>query len=310
VKFIDYYKVLGVDESADTADIKKAYRRLARKYHPDVSKEAGAEEKFKRLNEANEALKDPQRRAEYDELKRYGGTGGEFRPPPGWQPRGGARGASRGGPQADEFSDFFSSIFGGAGGHGGGQGGFGFNPGDSHGRAQAPKPSVLQIEVDLDDSFHGAQRRLSLRDPGTGSSRSLDVKIPQGVTDGQKIRLKGQGSNGADLLLEITLKPHRFYKRDGKNLSLTLPVAPWEVALGGEVAVPTMDGVVNLKIPAGSKAGRKMRLKGKGLPGSPPGDQIVELQITLPEQFNEESLELMQKLRDSMEFNPRAGIGV
>ena len=216
MKFIDYYKVLGVDESADTATIKKAYRRLARKYHPDVSKEAGAEEKFKQVNEAHEVLKDPQRRSEYDQLKKYGASGGDFRPPPGWQPRGGFQGGA--GPDMGDFSDFFASIFGGRGG--GGPGGFNFHGGDFHSRARTPQPSVLSIQVDLEDSFHGAQRRLSLRDPATGTSRSLDVKIPKGVVDGQKIRLRGQVGQGADLLLEVTLKPHSVYQREEKNLIL------------------------------------------------------------------------------------------
>ena len=305
MKFIDYYKVLGVDEKADTAEIKKAYRRLARKYHPDVSKEPGAEEKFKQVNEAHEVLKDSQRRSEYDQLKRYGG-GGEFRPPPGWQPRGGFQG-SGGAADFGDFSDFFSSIFGGRTSAGPG-GGFGF--GGFQGEPRGPQPMQVQLDVELSDSYHGAQRRLSLRDPATGGTRSLDVKIPRGVVDGQKIRLRGQGSQGGDLLLEVKLRPHSLFERDGRHLLLKLPVAPWEAVLGAEVPVPTMEGVVNLKIPAGSRSGRKMRLRGKGLPGKPDGDQLVELRIVVPANVSDEGRELFEKLRDTESFNPRAELGV
>lgn len=317
MKFIDYYKVLGVSENADAAEIKKAFRRLARKYHPDVSKETGAEEKFKSVNEAYEVLKDSERRAEYDQLRKYGGGmgGQDFRPPPGWQSRAGH--GSHG--DFDGFSDFFESLFGGghgfreSRGHGAGfAGGFGGHPGFND---TAPQASTYDIEVSLEESWHGAQRRISLSDPATGSVRSLDVKIPKGVQDGQKIRLKGQGGQGpggraVDLLLKVNLQPHRHYRVEGKNVTLKLPITPWEAALGTKASVPTLGGTVAVNIPAGSKGGRKMRLKGKGLPGSPPGDQVVELVLTMPENLSPEALKLMEKMRDEVQFNPRAELGV
>ncbi len=314
MKFIDYYKVLGVDEKADAADIKKAYRRLARKYHPDVSKEQGAEDKFKQVNEAYEVLKDAAKRGEYDQLRRFGAVGGEdFRPPPGWHPHGGgARGrdADMGG-----FSDFFEAIFGNRGA------GFeysarGFDETGFGARQAPPRDSHFQLEVSIEDAYHGAQRRITLQDPAGGAPRSIDVRIPQGVTEGQKIRLRGQGGRSprggpaGDLYLEIHFAPHRLYRVDGRDLHLRLPVAPWEAVLGAEVPVPTPAGAVSLKVPADSRAGRKLRLKGRGLPGSRPGDLIVELEIAMPEKLGPDARELLERMRDTVKFNPRAAMGV
>lgn len=319
MKFIDYYEVLGVDEKADAAEIKKAYRRLARKYHPDVSKERDAEDQFKRVNEAYEVLRDDTRRAEYDQLRRYGARPGEeFRPPPGWQSHAGGFRAEAG---DGGFSDFFEAIFGaararraGAGVGGGGfefGGGFGGFEGQPGGQS-AGQDSQHRLEISLEEAFHGGSRRLSLSDPGSGRSRSLDVRIPSGVTEGQRIRLRGQGSAGmrggpaGDLYLEMHIRPHRLFTLDGRNLRLSLPVAPWEAVLGAEVEVPTLSGTVSLKVPAGSSAGRRMRLKGRGLPGKPPGDLIVELVIVVPGELDERGRELMQELAESSRFDPRA----
>ncbi len=313
MKFIDYYNVLGVDEKADGAEIKKAYRRLARKYHPDVSKEAGAEDKFKQLGEAYEVLKDPEKRAEYDQLRRYGAVGGEdFRPPPGWQPHGGgfhARGDMGG------FSDFFEAIFGGRGG------GFefssrGFEEGGFDPRHAAARDSHFKLEVTIEEAFNGGQRRVTLQDPAGGAPRTIDVRIPKGVTEGQKIRLRGQGGRSprggpaGDLYLEIHLAPHRLYRVEGRDLRLKLPVAPWEAVLGAEVRVPTPGGAVTLKVPADSRAGRRLRLKGRGLPGATPGDLIVELEISMPENIGPEGRRLLERMRDTVSFNPRAAMGV
>jgi curved DNA-binding protein len=313
VKFIDYYKVLGVDEAAADADIKKAYRRLARKYHPDVSKEANAEDRFKEVNEAYEVLRDKQRRAEYDQLRRYGGHPGEdFRPPPGWHSHAAGGGSSGSGPEAG-FSDFFEALFGARGGGRGQASGFSERGFD---RAMAGQDSHHRLDVTLEESFNGAQRRLSLHDPSTGQSRSLEVRIPKGVVEGQKIRLRGQGVPGmrgggaGDLYLEIHLMPHRLFRVEGRDLHLRLPVAPWEAALGADVRVPTLSGPVNLKIPANSRGGRKMRLKGRGIPGAVAGDLIVELQITMPGDLGSEGRELMEKMRDTVKFDPRAELGV
>lgn len=313
VKFIDYYKVLGVDENAADADIKKAYRRLARKYHPDVSKEADAEDHFKKVSEAYEVLRDKERRAEYDQLRRYGGRPGEeFRPPPGWQTHSGGFRSSGAGADAG-FSDFFEAIFGARAA--GQAGGFGFSERGFDG-AMAGQDSHHRLDVTLEESFHGGHRRLSLHDPSSGRSRSLEVRIPKGVAEGQKIRLRNQGAPGmrggdaGDLYLEIHLQPHRLFRVEGRDLHLKLPVAPWEAALGADVRVPTLAGPVSLKVPANSRAGGKMRLKGRGLPGSTPGDLIVELQIAMPGDLGSEGRALMEKMRDTVKFDPRAELGV
>ncbi len=319
MKFIDYYKVLGVDEKADAGEIKKAYRKLARKYHPDVSKEPDAENQFKKVSEAYEVLRDETRRAEYDQLRRFGGRPGEeFRPPPGWQSHAGGFRATAGRGDFSGFSDFFEAIFGGGHARGGPAGfdtaGFEFRGGDFDGGV-AGQDSTHRLDITLDEAFHGGQRRLSLQDAG-GRTRSLDVRIPKGVTEGQRIRLRGQGAPGlrggasGDLYLEVHIRPHRLFKLDGRNLQLELPVAPWEAVLGAEVPVPTMTGTVNLKVPANSRAGRRMRLKGRGLPGNPAGDLIVELKIAMPEEIGAEGRALMEKMREAIKFNPRAELGV
>ncbi|GJL83955.1 MAG: cytochrome c biogenesis protein [marine bacterium B5-7] len=344
MKFIDYYKVLGVSEKAEPADIKKAYRRLARKYHPDVSKEADAENRFKEVNEAYEVLRDAARREEYDQLRRYGARpGGEFRPPPGWHSSGGGFRSNTGGAGFSSsggsggFSDFFEAIFGASRGgprqqgrsQGYGQGfsqGFEFSgfdgasasgPGmDRQGGAANGGDSHHEIEVTLEEAFHGGQRRIGLSDPVTGQTRSLDVRIPKGVTDGQKIRLRGQGSSDArggaagDVYLVIKIAPHRLFKVEGHNLKLKLPVSPWEAVLGAEVPVPTLGGTVSLRIPPNSSTGQKLRLKERGLPAATPGDLIVELEIAMPSELNQEGRKLIEKMRDSIPFNPRTELGV
>lgn len=322
--FKDYYKILGVSEDADAAQIKSAYRKLARKYHPDVSKEENAEERFKDVSEAYEVLKDSEKRAEYDQLRRYGqGGGGDFRPPPGWRSSADFSGGGFTGAGEQPFSDFFESIFGAGGfqrgqsqagsGFRGGQGGFSVKGEDIH----------HHLSVFLEEAFQGCEKTLQLRvpEPGPGGTqqvrkRSLKVKVPAGVTHGQHIRLRGQGNPGmgegpaGDLFLEIRIAPHPHFRLDGRQLHLTLPVAPWEAALGASVAVPTLAGTVNLKVPAGSTAGKKLRLKGKGLPGNPPGDQIVHLEIAMPPKQTERSKELFQALSEEVPFNPRDHLGV
>jgi len=297
VKFIDYYKVLGVSESVNDGDLKKAYRRLARKYHPDVSKEKDAEEKIKSINEAYEVLKDKDRRAEYDQLRKYGGEGGQdFRPPPGWQNNSGfSRGRSQG-----DFSDFFETMFGD------GRGGFGS-------QRSRPENVTYNISVSLEESYHGAQRRMNLTE-SNGSVRSLDVNIPKGILNGQKIRLRGQGPAGrggsGDVLLQVTLKPHKHFRLEGRDVFLIVPISPWEAALGVKTSVPTLSGAVNLNIPAGTNNGKKMRLKGKGLPGSTNGDQYVELQLTMPSELSQEALDLLRQLGETTSFDPRESLSV
>lgn len=316
MEYKDYYKIMGVDRNATQDDIKRAYRKLARKYHPDVSKEAGAQAKFQEMQEAYEVLKDPEKRAAYDQLGANWKAGQDFRPPPDWNAGFEFSGDFEG---ADEsvFSDFFESLFGrqGRSRHGGWRGGDGFR-----GRGQDHHARVL---VDLEDAFHGATRSVTLQTPVVDDSghvrtrqRTLSVRIPKGIKQGQHIRLAGQGSPGAgggqagDLYLEVELKPHTVYRVEGADLYMDLPVAPWEAALGAKVKAPTPGGTVDLTIAPGSKAGTRLRLRGRGIPAKSPGDLYVTLQIALPPAKDDEARELYEQMRSRMNFNPRAALGV
>ena len=274
MQFKDYYAGLGVEPSAGDAEIKTGYRRLARKYHPDVSKEPGAEEQFKAVNEAYEALRDPQKRAAYDQLRARGyRPGEEFRPPPDF---------GRGGPGAQEFD--FEEIFGGAGGGTAGFSDFFEGLFGRRGRAEAPsqrgpqgpRDSRAKLAVPLQAVHDGGSVRVNV------NGRQLDVRVPTGVKPGQVIRLAGQGSQGGNLLLEVEYAPHPQFEVDGRNIIHVLSLTPWQAALGATLSVPTLGGAVDLKIPPDSDTGRKLRLRGRGLPGTPPGDQIVELEVTEP----------------------------
>ena len=312
MEYKDYYKTLGVERSATADEIRAAYRKLARKYHPDVSKEKDAEERFKEVGEAYEVLKDTEKREAYDQLGSNWKQGQEFRPPPGWSPSGGAGFEFRSGQggQAD-FSDFFSSIFGNMGGGFGGGGfnqqGFGQNAGtrqNTRGQDQQTK-----IQIDLEDSLQGAKRSISLR--SASGDRTLTVNIPKGIKSGQKIRLNGQGQTGlggaGDLLLEIEFNPHRLYRVEGSDLTMNLPVAPWEAALGATVKIPLPDGShADIKIPANSRSGRKMRLKERGLPSKPAGDLYLILEIALPTADTPRVKELYEQMAKELAFNPRA----
>jgi len=309
MEFKDYYKIMGVSEDADSDAIRKAYRKLARKYHPDVSKEADAEQHFKELGEAYEVLKDKDKRAEYDQLRKMGAQGrdGSFRPPPGWQAQG-ARGQADFG-DAGEFSDFFSSIFGGFGA-GAQQAGRSRQAFRQRGEDVHSKLALL-----LDEAHNGGEKSISFQvheqdEQGFLRSRhkTLKVKIPPGVSRGQQIRLKGQGGPGigggenGDLYIEIDLAPHPLFVVDGKNLQLTVPIAPWEAALGASIRIPTLDGKLNIKVPPGSSGGQKLRLSGKGLAT---GDLIVILRIAMPKQHSDKARELYEQLADESEFDPR-----
>ncbi|WP_282297358.1 DnaJ C-terminal domain-containing protein [Stenotrophomonas sp. PS02289] len=275
MEFKDYYATLGVEPSAGDAEIKTAYRRLARKYHPDVSKEAGAEEKFKAVNEAYEALRDPQKRAAYDQLKAQGyRPGEEFHTPPGY---GGGQGFDfeevfGGGAGGGGFSDFFESLFARQRGGAGRASGFG-------GASAGPQPTRdtrAKLSVPLEAAYNGDSLRITV------NGKQLDVRVPKGIRPGQVIRLSGQGTNGGNLLLEVEYAAHPQFEVDGRNILYTLDVTPWQAALGTSISVPTLGGAVELKVPAGSDAGRKLRLRGRGLPGNPDGDQIVEIEIVAP----------------------------
>jgi curved DNA-binding protein len=295
MQFKDYYEILGVEPSAGEAEIKTAYRRLARKYHPDVSKEAGAEEKFKAVNEAYEALRDPQKRAAYDQLRTRGyRPGDEVQPPPGGFGHGGAEGFDfdeifAGGGAAGGFSDFFEEMFG----RRRAQQGFGQGQG---GRRAPPRGDTrAKLAVPLEAVYNGTAVRIAV------NGKALDVRIPKGIKPGQVIRLAGQGSHG-DLLLEVEYAAHPQFEVDGRNIIHAMAVAPWEAALGATVSVPTLGGPVELKIPADSEAGRKLRLRGRGLPGSgsmPAGDQIVELEVLAPKAHNDAERDAYRALRDA-----------
>jgi curved DNA-binding protein len=257
------------------AAVKTAYRRLARKYHPDVSKEAGAEDKFKAVNEAYEALRDPEKRAAYDQLRAQGyRPGEEFNVPPNY---GGAGGFNfeevfgGGGPNGG-FSDFFESLFARQRGGAGAGPGPGFS---SHGHAPN-RDTRAKLSVPLEAAYNGDSLRITV------NGKQLDVRVPKGIRPGQVIRLAGQGNQGGNLLLEVEYAAHPQFEVDGRNILYTLPVTPWQAALGTSISVPTLGGAVELKIPADSDAGRKLRLRGRGLPGNPDGDQIVEIEIVAP----------------------------
>ncbi|HEU0152959.1 MAG TPA: DnaJ C-terminal domain-containing protein [Arenimonas sp.] len=293
MQFKDYYDTLGVEATAGEAEIKTAYRRLARKYHPDVSKEAGAEERFKAVNEAYEVLRDKDKRAEYDQLRAQGyRPGEEFRPPPGF----GGGGFGGGGFRYEQdfgggggFSDFFESLFGGGRGP----------------RQQAPQGDVrAQLAISLEQAYTGGKQRISV------DGRTLEVNVPAGIAPGQVIRLAGQGRRGgprpSDLLLEIDYRPHAQFEVDGRNVLYTLPLAPWQAALGATLSVPTLGGAVELRIPPDSDTGRKLRLRGRGLPGKPAaGDQIVELEVRAPKASTDAQKALYQQMADAFDFDPR-----
>ena len=330
MEYRDYYQILGVQRTATADAIKTAYRRLARKYHPDVSKEANAEAQFKEVQEAYEVLKDPEKRAAYDQLGSEWKSGQQFRPPPDWgsgfefgaapggrhrRASGRARGGSGGGrgPEAEAFeqegfSDFFSSLFGG----GSPFGGAAHHGGRDH---------HARIDLALEQAFRGAATTLELKRPAVKPDGSLEVRthtvrvtIPAGVTEGQLIRLAGQGESGGeggkagDLYLEAHILPHRLYQLEGRDVTLTLPVAPWEAALGAGVTVPTLGGPVEMQIPAGAQSGQKLRLRGRGLPGQPAGDEYVQLKVVLPPANTADARALYAEMRSKLGFNPRADL--
>jgi curved DNA-binding protein len=304
VEYKDYYKIMGVGRDASADDVKRAYRKLARKYHPDVSKEKDAEERFKEIGEAYEVLRDPEKRAAYDAL----GTrtpGEEFRPPPDWQFDYGGEA------DAGVHSDFFEQLFGGLGGRGGRRTSFRSRGFDTAG----------QVEITLEEAFHGAERRLSLQRLAVDehgrpqpTTQQINVRIPPGVIDGQRIRVPSQGQPGAgggpagDLFLEVKLLPHRWFRAEGRDIQIDLPVTPWEAALGETVRVPTLGGRVNLKLPKGSQTDRQLRLRGRGLPGTPPGDQLVVLKIMTPPPRNATDEALYKQMAETLAMNPRQGM--
>lgn len=324
MEFKDYYELMGVKRDATQDEIKRAYRKLARKYHPDVSKAADAEERFKEVGEAYEVLKDPEKRAAYDQLGANWKAGQDFNAPPDWDAGfefsgGGYTGGFADGADAGAYSDFFESLFGqgfrsaASGGAYRQQGGFHARGSDHH----------AKVFIDLEDALNGATRSFSLHVPEvdaqghvTTKERVLKVTIPKGVKQGQHIRLAGQGNPGmgegpaGDLYLEIEFNPHSIYRVEGRDVYLDVPVTPWEAALGASIQVPTPAGPVDMKIKAGAASGNKLRLKGRGIPGKPAGDLYVILDIALPPATTEAAKTLYRDMQQRLDFNPRARLGV
>ena len=309
--FKDYYKVLGLEPGADDKAVKAAYRKLARKYHPDVSKEKDAENQFKDVAEAYEVLKSAEKRAEYDELRKYAQQGRPFEPPPGWQPRGNAGFADEMGGGRD-YSDFFESLFGAAG----------RSQGPGRKSARRGQDVEMELPILLEETLADEAKKIAFQlpqysadgQPLAAISKTLNVKIPAGVSDGERIRLKGQGAPGlggaanGDLYLIIRLVPHPLFDVEAHNLILTVPLAPWEAALGSKVTVPTLDGKIHLSIPANSQSGQRLRIKGKGLMNKlgERGDLYALFKIVIPAQADEPTRALWAQLAEQAAFDPRA----
>lgn len=302
MQFKDYYKTLSVSRTASQDDIKRAYRRLARKYHPDVSNEPAAEERFKEIGEAYAVLKSPEKRAAYDRLGTNWQQGQEFQRPPQWD----SVFEFNRNDNRDGYSDFFASLFG---------------HNEATGFQSHTQDHHAKITISLEDAFHGGQRSISLRQPelaGRGQvavqERMINITIPKGAIEGQVIRLparsEGQTGRSADLYLEIQFQAHPLFKANGRNIHLDLPVLPWETALGATVVVPTLGGKVKLKVPPSSRGEDILRLAGRGLPGNPPGDQLVRLRLVTPPADNETIRSLYQQMRAQNTLNPRFRLGV
>jgi curved DNA-binding protein len=299
MKYKDYYKILGVARGAGEDEIKKAYRKLARKYHPDVSKEADAKEKFQEVSEAYETLRDKEKRAAYDSLGSGFRQGQDFRPPPDWFDRFGGGGKAEDLHGVD-LGELFESmgLFGRAQRRTGGFGRRSAFPGEDY---------EVPVRLTLEEAYRGTERTVQL------DGRALTARIPRGATDGQRLRLRGKGGPGmnggpaGDLYLQIALEPHALFRASGHDLDIDVPLAPWEAALGAEVEVPTLEGRVTMKVPPGSKAGQKLRLAGKGLPkpGGGAGDLYAVLSIAVPATLTDSERKLFEELRKTSRFDPR-----
>lgn len=312
MQFKDYYQTLGVARDATADAIKKAFRKLARKYHPDVSKESDAELRMREVNEAYAVLSDPEKRAAYDQLGRGQQPGQEFRPPPDWDAGFEFSGRGYSPQETADYSDFFAELFGRMGdAHPGardGHAGFRVQGEDHH----------AKVLLDIEDALNGGTRQISLRVPQVDdqgrvhlATRTLNVKIPKGVRAGQVIRLAGQGAPGTggapagDLLLEVQFKPHARYRAEGRDLHLTLPVAPWEAALGAIVPLDLPHGGVKVRIPEGAQSGQSLRVRGHGLPGEPPGDLLLDIRVVLPPASTPKARELYETMARDLAFDPR-----
>jgi curved DNA-binding protein len=314
MEYRDYYKALGVGREASADEIKRAYRKLARQYHPDVNTGAGAADRFRAAGEAYEVLKDPEKRAAYDQLGEGWQPGQAGRPPPGWQARDFGHAGGDGGRDAQGFSTFFEELFGRRARPAG-------TAAEGSGFRAAGADQHATLTVDLRDSYHGATRGVTLQIPEVGPDdtlrlreRTLSVTIPKGIAEGQTIRLRGQGRPGpgggpaGDLYLDIVFAPDPVYTVDGRDLTRDLPVAAWEAALGARVTLPTPGGTVEVSVPAGARSGQRLRLKGRGLPGQPPGDLFATLRIVAPNPATGAQRQAWEALRDAHDFDPRKGM--
>ncbi|MFT6408759.1 MAG: curved DNA-binding protein [Arenicella sp.] len=313
MKYKDYYKTLGLKRDANADEIKRSYRKLARKYHPDVSKEEDAEQQFKQVSEAYEVLRDPEKRTAYDQFGSNWKAGQDFRPPPNGRPKSGFDGGGFTGAETADFSDFFENIFGRDNGH----------ASQSYRGARSRGEDVhTKIAIDIADSFLGCKRSISFKQTKIGKDgrpvieqRKLNVRIPKGVQEGQNIRLAKQGGaamgqgEAGDLYLEISFKAHAYYSVEGLDVFLKLPVAPWEAALGAKIEAPTPNGPVTLSVPPNSKNSDKLRLRGRGIPAKSPGDLFAVLNIVLPEAKTDDVKKAYQDFSQAAAFNPRKSIG-
>lgn len=313
MQFKDYYAVLGVAREATAEDIKKAFRKLARKYHPDVSKEKDAERRMQEVNEAYAVLSDAEKRAAYDQIGRGYRSGQDFQPPPDWDAGFEFSGQGFTPHEAADFSDFFAQLFGRAG-----VGGRAAQPRHGgHYRGQG-EDHHAKVQLDMEDAFTGATRRISLRVPKLDAAgrvmletRTLNVRIPKGVRAGQIIRLAGQGAPGVgggpagDLLLEVHFNPHGRFRVDGRDLRLAMPVAPWEAALGAVIAVDLPSGPVKVRIPEGTQSGRQLRVRGKGMPGETAGDLLLDIQVVLPPADTPKARQVYEEMARELAFDPR-----
>ncbi|MBF0136765.1 MAG: J domain-containing protein [Magnetococcus sp. DMHC-1] len=314
-EFKDFYKILGIDKSASPKEIKRIFRKLAREHHPDINKSPGSEARFKEVSEAYEVLGDAKKRAEYDQIYDYWKSGGTFPGQPGYENASGFRFQQGGSPI--DLEDLFNTLFGkrnGGNGSGAWFSGFPGHVGDGASvftKGFCPQSPAYEVEVTLEEAFSGCKRRFEIHSSG-GDTKRIQVAIPAGVTDGQTIHLSAQRGNGGtsmeDLFLQIRILPHRQFRLEGKDIHLELPIAPWEAALGTTVTVPTLAGPVRLKVPEGSQSGKKLALKGRGLPGSPAGTQYVTLNVVVPKPKTESQKNFYRKMEKEMLFDPREGL--
>jgi len=320
MEFKDYYTTLDIDRSATQNEIKRAYRKLARKFHPDVNKDADAEQRFKEIGEAYEVLQDAEKRKAYDKFGKDWEAGQEFKPPPDWDKDFAFHGGGYTENNAADFSDFFESLFGAR------KNGAGADSYTGYGQNYRGSGQDLhaKVVISLEDSYAGTKQSITLQRQSMNEAgqlitqpHTLQITLPKGVTEGQQIRLAGQGAEGigegssGDLFLEIAFRKHPHFTPSKRDILLTLPISPWEAALGGTVPVPTLGGKVKLSIPAGSQTGRKLRLKGRGLAtAANKGDQYVTLAIMVPVAQTDAEKELFRNMEKSMPFNPRSNLGV